>query len=96
MQNTLSNYDTDAFKCIFEKLTEIASDDNGKIVYKGRIGADDIDQHDTTCRIIVDHIRTVCICLSDDVIPGHQTRHNVLRHILRRAICVQYAYCNAI
>jgi len=83
LQNKKSNYDTDVFETLFNEITEVTK---GKIKYQGKVGLEDENEYDTTCRIIVDHIRTACICLSDDIIPGHNSRENVLRHIIRRAI----------
>jgi alanyl-tRNA synthetase len=83
LQEKKSNYDTDVFEELFRKITEITK---GNVIYQGKVGEQDNFDYDTTCRIIIDHIRTACICLADDVIPGHNSRENVLRHIIRRAI----------
>jgi alanyl-tRNA synthetase len=82
LQNTQSNYDTDVFEQLFRKL-ELKTPGYS---YNSAVGDKDTDEHDTAFRIIVDHIRTVCICLNDDIVPGHQQCSNVLRQILRRAI----------
>jgi alanyl-tRNA synthetase len=81
LQNTSSNYDTDVFRKLFKTLEEKC-----KLTYTGKVGEDDFGEKDTAFRIIVDHIRTVCICLSDDIVPGHQQCNSVLRQIIRRAI----------
>lgn len=82
LQHKESNYDTDVFSDLFETLSQLTE----KRSYEGKVGNDDEDLIDTSYRIIVDHIRTVSVCLADDVIPGHQMRNNVLRQILRRAV----------
>lgn len=83
LQGKQSNYDTDVFDGLFKQLSSL----NNKLPdYSGKVGDEDQNEIDTAYRIIVDHIRTVCVCLSDDIVPGHQERNNVLRQILRRAV----------
>lgn len=84
LQQKESNYDTDVFAELFEKLSTLTKVRK----YSGLIGDGDNDEIDTSYRIIVDHIRTIVVCLSDDVVPGHNMRESVLRQILRRAIRV--------
>ncbi|VDN22208.1 unnamed protein product [Gongylonema pulchrum] len=70
MQNKTSNYDTDLFTPIFEAIQ------NGTKVraYTGKVGAEDVDGIDMAYRVVADHIRTLCIALSDggrpDTPPG--------------------------
>lgn len=90
LQNKSSNYDTDVFTALFAKLSELTK----KRPYEGKVGEEDDQEIDTSYRIIVDHIRTVCVCLSDDVVPGHNMRESVLRQILRRAIRVGQMHLN--
>ena len=68
LQDKHSNYDTDVFVPLLEKLHELAP--NGTPKYQGKTYDDDVGGVDTAYRIIVDHIRTTCICLSDDIVPG--------------------------
>ena len=84
LQGKLSNYDTDLFWPIIEKL-ENMSDCRP---YKGKIGSADIDHIDTAYRIISDHIRMITIAIADGIIPGPKTRDLVLRKVLRRAVKV--------
>jgi len=80
LQDRRSNYDTDVFIPIFEKVTELT----GVRPYQGRFGADDVDGIDTAYRVVADHVRTLTFALSDGGIPNNFGRGYVLRRILRR------------
>lgn len=82
LQGVHSNYDTDVFRALIDRLYQLAR----WKPYTGKTYENDVNGVDTAYRIIVDHIRTICVCLADDVVPGHQMRENVLRQIIRRAI----------
>ncbi len=82
LQNKLSNYDTDVFMPIFEKLQKLT----GARPYAGKVGADDTDGIDEAYRVIADHIRTLVIAITDGQMPGNEGRGYVLRRILRRAV----------
>uniref|UniRef100_A0A915Q7V7 Alanine--tRNA ligase n=1 Tax=Setaria digitata TaxID=48799 RepID=A0A915Q7V7_9BILA len=85
LQNKISNYDTDVFIPIFDAIQ------NGTKVrpYTGKVGTDDADGIDMAYRVVADHIRTLCIALSDGGRPDNTGRGYVLRRILRR--CIRYA-----
>ncbi|MBS1515468.1 MAG: alanine--tRNA ligase [Bacteroidetes bacterium] len=72
LQNKKSNYETDVFSPIIEKISEIT----GK-KYEG----DNI----SPMNILADHIRTLVFAISDGAIPSNEGRGYVLRRILRRA-----------
>ncbi|KAA3619778.1 MAG: alanine--tRNA ligase [Calditrichaeota bacterium] len=71
IQNKTSNYDTDIFTPLIEKITEISG-----IAY-----SDDGMAH----RVIADHVRTLTFSIGDGVIPSNDGRGYVMRRILRRA-----------
>lgn len=71
MQNTRSNYETDLFLPLLQKLEEIS-----KVKYSQEI---------SKFRIIVDHTRAAAFILSDGVYPNNEGRGYVLRRIIRRA-----------
>jgi len=71
MQNTRSNYETDLFLPLLQKLEEIS-----KVKYSQEI---------SKFRIIVDHIRAAAFILSDGVYPNNEGRGYILRRIIRRA-----------
>lgn len=72
MQNKKSNYETDVFTPIIDKISELT----GK-KYEG----DNI----SPMNILADHIRTLTFAISDGAIPSNEGRGYVLRRILRRA-----------
>ncbi|TFK22598.1 tRNA synthetase class II [Coprinopsis marcescibilis] len=80
IQDKRSNYDTDVFTPIFDKIQELS----GVRPYQGRFGADDSDGIDTAYRVVADHVRTLTFALSDGGVPNNVGRGYVLRRILRR------------
>ncbi|KAF8070257.1 tRNA synthetases class II (A)-domain-containing protein [Lyophyllum atratum] len=80
VQDKRSNYDTDIFTPIFEKVQQLT----GVRPYEGRFGDDDTDGIDTAYRVIADHVRTLTFALSDGGVPNNVGRGYVLRRILRR------------
>ena len=71
LQGKTSNYDTDLFLPIIEKLEELAGSSYEK----------DPVPH----RVIADHIRMLCFAIADGALPSNEGRGYVLRRILRRA-----------
>ena len=82
VQDKRSNYDTDMFMPIFDKIREIT----GAPVYQGKLGDEDINGVDMAYRVLADHARTLTISLSDGGRPDNMGRGYVLRRILRRAV----------
>ncbi|TDL24327.1 hypothetical protein BD410DRAFT_786443 [Rickenella mellea] len=80
IQDKRSNYDTDVFTPIFEKIQELT----GVHPYTGKFGDEDVDGIDTAYRVIADHVRTLTFALSDGGVPNRDGRGYVLRRILRR------------
>lgn len=72
LQNKKSNYETDVFTPIIEKISELT----GKKYEKDNI---------SPMNILADHIRTLVFAISDGAIPSNEGRGYVLRRILRRA-----------
>ncbi|KAF8469586.1 alanyl-tRNA synthetase [Kalaharituber pfeilii] len=80
LQNKLSNYDTDVFTPLFDRIQQIT----GARPYKGKFGAEDGDGIDTAYRVIADHVRTLSFAIADGGIPNNEGRGYVVRRILRR------------
>jgi alanyl-tRNA synthetase len=80
IQDRRSNYDTDVFTPIFDKIQEMT----GVRPYEGKLGAEDVDGIDTAYRVVADHARTLTFALSDGGVPDSVGRGYVLRRILRR------------
>lgn len=75
LQDKNSNYDTDLFTPLLDKIGDLA-----EVSY----GTD--EQTDIAMRVIADHIRAVCFAIADGASPGNEGRGFVIRRILRRAI----------
>jgi alanyl-tRNA synthetase len=82
LQGKDSNYDTDVFTPIFDKLRSLT----GARAYTGKLGDDDSDGVDEAYRVIGDHIRTLVFAITDGGMPSNEGRGYVLRRILRRAV----------
>ncbi|KAG5439194.1 hypothetical protein PCANB_001493 [Pneumocystis canis] len=80
LQNKSSNYDTDIFTPLLQRVHEIT----GIRPYQGKFGTDDIDGIDTAYRVVVDHVRTLTFSICDGCVPNNDGRGYVLRRILRR------------
>ncbi len=78
LQGKTSNYDTDLWTPIFERIQSLT----GAAPYAGSL-----DAHiDIAYRVIADHIRCLVVALADGGRAGAAGREYVLRRILRRAV----------
>jgi len=75
LQQKPSNYDTDLFMPILNRIGELAGVTYGKS-----------DGTDVSMRVIADHIRATVFLIGDGVIPSNEWRGYVLRKIMRRAM----------
>lgn len=71
LQNGKTNFDTDVFLPIIEKVGEIS-----RIKYEGQM----------PFKVIADHVRTITFALADGASFGNTGRNYVLRRLLRRAV----------
>ena len=78
LQGKASNYDTDVFTPLFDRIREIT----GARAY----GGDLADPIDVAYRVIADHGRCLTFALTDGAAPGNEGRGYVLRRILRRGV----------
>lgn len=90
LQDKSSNYDTDVFTPLFEKIQQLT----GAKKYTGKFGKEDIDGIDTAYRVLADHVRTLTFAISDGGIPNNDGRGYVLRRILRRGTRYLRKYFN--
>ncbi len=70
-----SNYDTDLFQPILNAAATLAGTAYGRDA-----------EHDTSLRVIADHLRATAFLLADGVMPANDGRGYVLRRLLRRAV----------
>ena len=71
LQGKTSNYDTDLFLPIIDKIQNIAGSS--------------YTQEPIPHRVIADHLRMLCFSIADGALPSNDGRGYVLRRILRRA-----------
>jgi len=76
LQKKKSNYDTDLFMPIIDRLRDITSHK-----YTSQLGS----KTDNAFRVIADHIRALVLAITDGAMPSNEGRGYVIRRILRRA-----------
>jgi alanyl-tRNA synthetase len=84
---SISNYETDIFRPIFDALEQLSGKKYGSTLPAiGSGGETEQEKIDVAFRVIADHIRTLSFAIADGILPGNTDRHYVLRRILRRAV----------
>ena len=92
MQNVTSNYDTDVFTPLIEKVEQITglkytSNDVKNI-------SEEQNKTNIAIRVIVDHVRAVAFAIADGQLPSNTGAGYVIRRILRRAIRYGFTFLN--
>ena len=87
MQGKKSNYGTDLFRNIINKIEALSGHEYGKNSgLEDRYDTkDDQSLADVAVRVIADHARSLTFAITDGILPGNEGRGSVLRSILRRA-----------
>ena len=75
VQGVTSNYDTDLFAPIHERMRQLLGQD-----------PDAFEEQRFSYQVIADHSRAVTFLIGDGVLPSNEGRGYVLRRIMRRAI----------
>ena len=83
LQNKKSNYDTDIFQVIIQKLANISNIEYGKD-----------EKADVAMRVIADHLRAISFSIADGQMPSNVKAGYVIRRILRRAVRYGYTFLN--
>jgi len=84
---TISNYETDIFRPIFDELEKLSGKKYGSTIPRhGSAGENDQEKIDIAFRVIADHVRTLSFAIADGIIPSNEGRGYVLRRVLRRAV----------
>ncbi len=81
VQHKTSNYDTDVFTPILNKIAEIAGVKYGEK-----------EETDIAMRVMADHIRTIAFSITDGQLPSNNKAGYVIRRILRRAVRYNYTF----
>lgn len=92
MQNVTSNYDTDVFTPLIEKIEQIT----GLKYTSNEVKNVSEEQNKTNIaiRVIVDHVRAVAFAIADGQLPSNTGAGYVIRRILRRAIRYGFTFLN--
>ncbi|MDR3287241.1 MAG: alanine--tRNA ligase, partial [Prevotellaceae bacterium] len=83
IQGKKSNYDTDVFQPIIQKIAELSAKKYG-----------DNNETDIAMRVIADHLRAICFSIADGQLPSNNKAGYVIRRILRRAVRYGYTFLN--
>lgn len=83
IQGKQSNYDTDVFQPMLNKIGQLTGAQYGKD-----------ENTDIAMRVIADHIRTIAFAITDGQLPSNEKAGYVIRRILRRAVRYGYTFLN--
>lgn len=83
VQGKTSNYDTDVFMPIIDKIAVLSG------IKYGESKASDV-----AMRVVADHLRTIAFSITDGQLPSNVKAGYVIRRILRRAVRYAYTYLN--
>jgi len=83
LQGKKSNYDTDVFQPIIQKIASISD-----IKYGSNT------KSDIAMRVIADHLRAISFSIADGQLPSNNKAGYVIRRILRRAVRYGYTFLN--
>jgi len=90
LQEKTSNYDTDLFLPILNKIAELSPVSDLMSYDRPGGSTEETEKRRIAMRVIADHARTVAFAIADGAIPSNVGRGYVIRRILRRA--VRYGY----
>ncbi len=83
VQGKTSNYDTDIFQPLIQKIAKLSQLPYGKN-----------EEQDIAMRVISDHLRAVSFSIADGQLPSNNGAGYVIRRILRRAVRYAYTFLN--
>ena len=92
MQNVTSNYDTDVFTPLIEKVEQITGLNYTSNEVKNI--SEEQNKTNIAIRVIVDHVRAVAFAIADGQLPSNTGAGYVIRRILRRAIRYGFTFLN--
>ncbi|MDY4520056.1 MAG: alanine--tRNA ligase [Bacteroidales bacterium] len=81
VQHKTSNYDTDVFTPLLDKIAELSGVKYGAA-----------EKTDVAMRVMADHIRTIAFSITDGQLPSNNKAGYVIRRILRRAVRYNYTF----
>ncbi|SDH40694.1 alanyl-tRNA synthetase [Flavobacterium omnivorum] len=91
LQGKTSNYDTDVFTPLIEKVEQITG---FKYVDNAVTPSAVEEKTNIAIRVVVDHVRAVAFAIADGQLPSNTGAGYVIRRILRRAIRYGFTFLN--
>ncbi|MDA3832310.1 MAG: alanine--tRNA ligase [Spirochaetales bacterium] len=81
LQGKQSNYDTDIFQTIINKIGDLSGKKYGEN-----------EKDDIAMRVVSDHLRAIAFAIADGQLPSNNKAGYVIRRILRRAVRYGYTF----
>ncbi|PXY38785.1 alanine--tRNA ligase [Flavobacterium cheongpyeongense] len=97
LQGKTSNYDTDVFTPLIEKVEQITGlkyTSNDAMTSRDLSIQEKQNKTNIAIRVIVDHVRAVAFAIADGQLPSNTGAGYVIRRILRRAIRYGFTFLN--
>ena len=96
LQGKTSNYDTDVFTPLIEKLEQITGFKytTNEVVLDDSEASQIQNKTNIAIRVVVDHVRAVAFAIADGQLPSNTGAGYVIRRILRRAIRYGFTFLN--
>ncbi|MCD0467687.1 alanine--tRNA ligase [Flavobacterium sp. ENC] len=96
LQGKTSNYDTDVFTPLIEKVEQITGlkYTPNDVTLSGVEESEEQNKTNIAIRVIVDHVRAVAFAIADGQLPSNTGAGYVIRRILRRAIRYGFTFLN--
>ena len=83
---TISNYESDVFLPIFQRISDLSGKSYGSTLPGSRANLSEQEKIDVAFRVVADHIRALSFAIADGILPSNTDRNYVVRRILRRAV----------
>ena len=96
LQGKTSNYDTDVFTPLIEKVEQITGLKYtlNDVTLTGGEVSEEQNKTNIAIRVVVDHVRAVAFAIADGQLPSNTGAGYVIRRILRRAIRYGFTFLN--
>jgi alanyl-tRNA synthetase len=96
LQNKTSNYDTDVFTPLIEKVEQITGlkYTTNDVILNDSEESQKQNKTNIAIRVVVDHVRAVAFAIADGQLPSNTGAGYVIRRILRRAIRYGFTFLN--
>ncbi|TDD78775.1 alanine--tRNA ligase [Flavobacterium caseinilyticum] len=96
LQGKTSNYDTDVFTPLIEKVEQITGlkYTTNDVILNNSEESQEQNKTNIAIRVVVDHVRAVAFAIADGQLPSNTGAGYVIRRILRRAIRYGFTFLN--